>query len=60
MQRGLFSIAEEKGLDWCLSQMEKYQKAHGERYRPSWLLRQLVRAGVHDFSQLQKTPVAAR
>jgi 3-hydroxyacyl-CoA dehydrogenase len=58
MSKGLLSIAEEKGLAWCLEQMEMYQQIHGERFRPSWLLRKLVRANVHDFSS--KQPVAAR
>jgi 3-hydroxyacyl-CoA dehydrogenase len=56
LNRGLLSIAEDKGLDWCLSQLEIYHELHGERFRPSWLLRQLVRAGIHDFSKLDKAP----
>jgi 3-hydroxyacyl-CoA dehydrogenase len=58
MTKGLLTIAEDKGLDWCLSALESYQKELGERFRPSWLLRKLVRAGVHDFSKLGKTAVA--
>ncbi len=58
LNRGLLSIAEDKGLDWCLQQLEMYQERHGERFRPSWLLRQLVRANIHDFSKLDKAPVA--
>ncbi|HEY9679081.1 MAG TPA: 3-hydroxyacyl-CoA dehydrogenase [Drouetiella sp.] len=58
LNRGLLSIAEDKGLDWCLKQLEMYQERHGERFRPSWLLRQLVRAGIHDFSKFDKAPVA--
>ena len=60
MQRGLFTIAEEKGLDWCLKELDgKFQK-HGERFRPAWLLRQLVRAGIHDFSKLNRSPAVVR
>ena len=55
---GLFSIAEEKGLDWCLAQLDENLRQHGERHRPAWLLRQLVRAGVHDFSKLDRAPAA--
>lgn len=60
LNRGLLSIAQDKGLDWCLRQLEEYQERHGERFRPSWLLRQLVKAGVHDFSKLEKATVAVR
>ncbi len=58
LNRGLLSIAEDKGLDWCLKQLESYQEFYGERFRPSWLLRQLVRAGIHDFSKFEKAPAA--
>jgi 3-hydroxyacyl-CoA dehydrogenase len=58
LNRGLLSIAEDKGLDWCLKQLESYQERYGERFRPSWLLRQLVRADIHDFSKLEKAPAA--
>ena len=60
LTRGLLTIAEEKGLDWCLSEMDAYHKDLGERFRASWLLRKLVRAGIHDFSKLEQQPVAAR
>jgi 3-hydroxyacyl-CoA dehydrogenase len=60
LQRGLFSIAEEKGLDWCLAALENNFREHGERFRPAWLLRQLVQAGVHDFSKLDRAPAAVR
>ncbi len=53
-------IAEEKGLNWCLDEIDSYHKDLGERFRASWLLRKLVRAGVHDFSKLEQQPVAAR
>ncbi len=58
MSRGLLTIAEEKGFAWCLSELENYQGELGERFRPSWYLRKLVRAGLHDFSELQRSPVA--
>lgn len=58
ISKGLLKIAEEKGLSWCLAELTRYQSELGERFRPSWLLRKLVRAGVHDFSQLGKTPVS--
>lgn len=59
LQRGLLSLAKEKGLDWTLQQLETQHKVHGERFRPAWLLRKLVRAGMKDFSVLDKeAPVA--
>lgn len=60
LTRGLLTIAEEKGLDWCLKELDAYHKDLGERFRSSWLLRKLVRAGIHDFSKLEQQPVAAR
>lgn len=60
LTRGLLTIAEEKGLDWCLAELDGYHKDLGERFRSSWLLRKLVRAGIHDFSKLEQQPVAAR
>ncbi len=60
LQRGLLTIAEEKGLAWCLTELDSYHQDLGERFRASWLLRKLVRAGVHDFSKLEQQPVAAR
>ena len=58
MTKGLLTLAEEKGLEWCLSELESYQDCYGERFRPSWLLRKMVRAGIRDFSTLKATPVA--
>ncbi len=52
LTRGLLSLAEEKGFAWCLAEMEAYQEVLGERFRPAWLLRKLVRGGVHDFTRL--------
>lgn len=60
MTKGLLSIAEEKGLDWCLKELEAYRAAYGERFRPAWLLRKLVKAGIHDFSKLEAAPLAVR
>jgi 3-hydroxyacyl-CoA dehydrogenase len=60
MTKGLLTMAEEKGLAWCLENLAAYREIHGERFRSAWLLRKLVRAGVHDFSKLNPTPVAAR
>jgi 3-hydroxybutyryl-CoA dehydrogenase len=59
---GLMAIAKEKGLAWCLNEINAYHKEQGERFRPSWLLGKLVGAKVHDFSALaqdkNKKPVA--
>lgn len=59
---GLMAIAKEKGLAWCLNEINAYHKEQGERFRPSWLLGKLVGANVHDFSELtqdkSKQPVA--
>lgn len=59
MTRGLLSFAGDKGLAWCLKELEIYQGELGERFRPAWLLRKLVRAGIHDFSQAGKEPAEA-
>lgn len=59
LNRGLISLAEEKGFDWCLKQMESEQAIHGERFRPAWILPKLVRAQIHDFKTLNPEPVAA-
>lgn len=47
---GLLAMAKEKGLEWCLNELNAYHKEQGERFRPSWLLGKLVGAHVHDFS----------
>jgi 3-hydroxyacyl-CoA dehydrogenase len=60
LKRGLLSLARDKGFAWTLQEMETYFQYYGERFRPAWLLRKLVRGGVHDFAELQKTPVGAR
>lgn len=58
MNKGLLTIAEDKGLPWCLDQLDSYHKELGERFRPSWLLRKMVGAGLRGFADLEKTPVA--
>ncbi len=57
LKRGLLSLAEEKGMQWCVEEMDQYEKAYGSRFCPAWLMRKLVRARVHDFSTLEQTPV---
>lgn len=58
LNRGLVSLAEEKGFDWCLNELDAQQKIHGERFRPAWILRKLIRGGIHDFKALMPEPVA--
>ena len=60
LKRGLLSLAREKGFDWILKELDSYYEYYGERFRPAWMLRKLVRGGIHDFTSLQQTPVAAR
>ncbi len=55
---GLMALAKEKGLAWCLQELTAYHQAQGERFRPAWLLVKLVGAQVHDFSELNKEPIA--
>jgi 3-hydroxybutyryl-CoA dehydrogenase len=44
--KGLLKWADEKGLDHCLTTLERLQAEYGEdRYRPSPLLRRMVREG---------------
>ncbi|MEZ4738181.1 MAG: 3-hydroxyacyl-CoA dehydrogenase NAD-binding domain-containing protein [Flavobacteriales bacterium] len=44
--KGLLALADEKGLELCLSTLEQLQTEYGEdRYRPSPLLRRMVREG---------------
>lgn len=60
LKRGLLTLAKEKGMEWCVSEMMLHHRELGERFRPSWYLKKLVRGGVHDFSQLEPQPVGAR
>jgi 3-hydroxyacyl-CoA dehydrogenase len=60
LKRGLLTLSKEKGLKWCLAEIDKYQKLHGERFRSSWLLKQMVGGGLKDFSELYMTPLAVR
>jgi 3-hydroxyacyl-CoA dehydrogenase len=60
LKRGLLSLAREKGFDWALKELDTYHQYYGERFRPAWMLRKLVRGGIHDFADLTQTPVAAR
>lgn len=57
LKRGLLSLAVEKGLPWCVQEMDQYKQAYGSRFCPAWLMRKLVRARVHDFAALEQTPV---
>jgi len=60
MSKGLLTVAEDKGLDWCLKELDAYMASYGERFRPSWLLRKMVKAGIHDFGKLEAAPLAVR
>lgn len=60
LTRGLLTLAQEKGLDWCLKQLQEYHGSLGERFRPSWLLKKLVRAKARDFGSLSPQPVTVR
>lgn len=60
MTRGLLSIAEEKGLEWCFKTLVEHQEKQGERFRPSWYLKKLVRAGIKDFANLEPAPATVR
>ena len=60
MKGGLLKIAQEKGLEWCLTEINSHHKELGERFRPSWYLKKLVRAKVENFSQLEQKQMAVR
>ncbi len=45
--KGLLAWADEKGIDWCVKQMDElYDEYHEDRYRCSPLLRKMNREGV--------------
>lgn len=60
LKRGLLTVAGDKGLAWCQEKLERYRIAKGERYRPSWYLSKLVKAGVHDFRELNAVLVGVK
>lgn len=60
MGNGLLTLAEKKGFEWCLTELEAEQAVHGERFRAAWMLRKLVRGGIHDFKAMCQDLVAAR
>ena len=60
LNRGLMTIAQENGFAWCHEKLEQYRVAHGERFRPSWYLSKLVRAGIHDFKEITPVPVGVK
>jgi 3-hydroxyacyl-CoA dehydrogenase len=60
LTRGLLSLAQEKGFSWCHEKLDEYRTAKGERFRPSWYLAKLVRAGLHDFRELESVPLSVR
>lgn len=60
LKRGLLTLANDKGFAWCLGQLDENCRKHGERFRSAWLLRKLVRAKLHDFSNLDVAPAAVR
>jgi 3-hydroxybutyryl-CoA dehydrogenase len=45
MPRGPLRWADEVGLDWVFTELDKRKEAFGERYWPSPLLRRKVKAG---------------
>ncbi len=59
LQRGLLTIADEKGLDWCVEELNTYQSELGERFRPSWLVKKLARAGLKSVGQMCAKPMVA-
>lgn len=57
MKGGLLTLASDKGLDWCLNEILEYKKEQGERFRPAWLMKKLVRAQCRDFTACKKEAV---
>ncbi len=60
LKRGLLTIANEKGFAWCHAKLQQYQNELGERFRPSWYLSKLVKAGLHDFNDLSPVPTGVK
>jgi len=49
--KGLLAWADEKGIDWCVNQLDSlYQEYHEDRYRCSALLRRMQREGKTFFN----------
>ncbi|PKA83365.1 3-hydroxybutyryl-CoA dehydrogenase [Ulvibacter sp. MAR_2010_11] len=49
--KGLLAWADEKGIDWCVQQMDKlYNEYHEDRYRCSPLLRKMTRENKKFFN----------
>ncbi len=51
LKRGILSLSTDNGLAWCLEQMGNYHKLYGERFRPSWLLKKMVHAGILNLTK---------
>ncbi len=48
--KGLLSWADEKGIDWCVNEMDKlYNEYHEDRYRCSPLLRKMKKRGLRFY-----------
>lgn len=60
IKRGILTLAQDKSLEWCLNEINSHHKELGERFRPSWYLKKLVRAGVVNFAQLEPAQLAVR
>ncbi len=52
LKRGILSLSNEHGLKWCLAQIEKYHVLYGERFRPSWFLKKIVRSGIYNIMEM--------
>jgi 3-hydroxybutyryl-CoA dehydrogenase len=49
--KGLLSWADEKGIDWCVNQLDTlYNEYHEDRYRCSPILRRMLREGKSFFN----------
>ena len=49
--KGLLAWADEKGIDWCVNQLDTlYNEYHEDRYRCSPILRRMVREGKSFFN----------